>query len=203
MDVPKLVAQRKVYLESGFAYVSREKVSCIVEEQFRTSLSKSLTLAYKASLSMARDDRIDPLVRNLAKIAFRYGGTIATGTAVDGNINSESVVNLFTNYLTTVMGHSEPKLKPAGGNRMFVAVGTRKPNTADKTCPIAGRVHKSNTQKYTIYFDTQVMMQGCWDSVCQAQNKNVFYQIQDGKVVKIGWQPPPVLGQDTCKLVKQ
>lgn len=193
MDVPKLVAQRRVFLERGHAYVSRDNISCIVEEQFRSSLSKSLTLAYKASLSMARDERIDPLVRNLAKIAFRYGGTIATGTAVDGNINSESVVNLFNNYLTTVLGHTTPKMKPCGGNRMFASVGTRRPNEADRTCPIAGRVHKSNTQKYTIYFDTQVMMQGCWDSACQATNKHVFYQIQEGKVVKVGWTPPPVL----------
>jgi len=193
MDVPKLVAQRRVFLERGYAYVSRENVSCIVEEQFRSSLSKSLTLAYKASLSMSRDERIDPLVRNLAKIAFRYGGTIATGTAVDGNINSESVVNLFTNHLTTVLGHTTPKMKPAGGNRMYVNVGTSRPNEADRTCPIVGRIHKSNTQKYQIYFDTQVMMQGCWDGCCQATNKHVFYQIQEGKVVKVGWVPPPVL----------
>lgn len=43
---------------------------------------------------------------------------------------------------------------------MFMSTGTRKANERDRTCPIAERVHKSNTQKYTIFFDTQVMMQG-------------------------------------------
>jgi len=58
-------------------------------------------------------------------------------------------------------------------------------------CPIAGRVHKSNTQKYTIYIDTQVMQQGCWDSACQETGKHVYYQIQGNKVVNCGWNAPP------------
>merc|ERR1712008_444202 len=43
------------------------------------------------------------------------------------------------------------------------------------------------------FFDTQVMMQGCWDGECQATNRHVFYQIHEGKCVKVGWEPPPVL----------
>lgn len=195
-EVSNLVAKRKVFLGGGFAYVSRDKVSSIVLERFRASLSKSLTVACQKSELIERDVRIEPLVNNLAKIAFRYGGSLTTAsTGLDGAINSESVVSLFKNYLTTTMGHTEPKVKPVGGNKMFINVGTRKANERDRTCPIAGRVHKSNTQKYTVFFDTQVMMQGCWDGVCQATNRHVFYQIHEGKCVKVGWEPPPVLNQ--------
>jgi len=197
-EVSSLVAKRKVFLQGGFAYVSRDKVSSIVLERFRASLSKSLTMACQKSDMIERDGRIEPLVNNLAKIAFRYGGSlVSSSTGLDGAINSESVVSLFKNYLTTTMGHTEPKVKPVGGNKMFINVGTRKPNERDRTCPISGRVHKSNTQKYTVFFDTQVMMQGCWDGVCQATNRHVFYQIHEGKCLKVGWEPPPVLALQT------
>jgi len=200
-EVSNLVAKRKVFLQGGFAYVSRDKVSSIVLERFRASLSKSLTVACQKSELMERDGRIEPLVDNLAKIAFRYGGSLVTAsTGLDGAVNSESVIGIFKNYLTTTMGHTEPKVKPFGGNKMFVNVGTRKPNERDRTCPIAGRCHKSNTQKYTIFFDTQVMMQGCWDGVCQATNRHVFYQIHEGKCVKVGWEPPPVLALENKSL---
>jgi len=197
-EVSNLVSKRKVFLQNGFAYVSRDKVSSIVLEKFRASLSKSLTVACQKSDMIEGDGRIEPLVNNLAKIAFRYGGSLMkASTGLDGSVNSESVISLFKNYLTTTMGHTEPKVKAAGGNKMFINVGTRKPNERDRTCPIAGRVHKSNTQKYTIFFDTKVMMQGCWDGCCQATNKHVFYQIHEGKCVKVGWEPPQVLALET------
>lgn len=201
-EVVNLVARRKVFLQGGFAYVSGDKVSSIAVERFRASLSKSLCLVSKSELIHHDDDsRIAPLVSSLSKIAYRYGGTLggasSSSTTKDGAINSEMVVGLFKNYLTSVMGHTEPKVKPVGGNKMYVNVGTRKANEKDRTCPIAERVHKSNTQKYTIYFDTQVMMQSCWDGDCQAKNRHVFYQIHDGKCKKVGWEPPPVLAQES------
>mmetsp|Transcript_38852 Transcript_38852/g.39274 ORF Transcript_38852/g.39274 Transcript_38852/m.39274 type:complete len:226 (-) Transcript_38852:398-1075(-) len=186
-DVLQLVAKREVFLESGFAYVPRTRILSIVEGRFRASLSKSLTLAYQKSAMIEHDERIAPLVRTLGKIAFRYGGSTENGSE---NVDSKSVVHLFCDYLSNTMGHTEPKTKPVGASKMFVNVGTRKPNERDRTCPIAGRVHKSNTQKYTIFFDTKVMMQSCWDGVCQSTNKHVFYQIQDGRCIKVGWNPP-------------
>ena len=78
-------------------------------------------------------------------------------------------------------------MKHAGGDRYFLSVGTRKANERDRMCPIAGRIHKSNTQKYTVHCDNQVMVQGCWDSVCQQCNKNLYYQIQNKRIIKCGW----------------
>jgi len=194
MDVLQLVSRRGVYLEGGYAYVSRTKILSIVEGKFRTSLSKNLAHAYQMQFKWSSDTRIGSIVNRLSKVAFQYGGS--TGKAIgggNGTLNSHAVSQIFVDYLTSVMGHSDPKMKPAGVNKMFVSIGTRKPNTADKTCPIVNRVHKSNTQKYTIFFDTLVMEQSCWDGCCQATNKHVYYQIRDnGRCVKVGWNPPPL-----------
>jgi len=187
-EVTGLVARRDVYVEGGCAYVPHDKISVRIEERFRASLSKSLTAAFKRSATIERDARVAPLVKILGRVAFKYGGQ-AGPTA--GGADHETVVRTFTDYLSSI-GHTEPKTKPAGISKVFLTVGTRKPNEKDKTCPIAGRVHKSNTQKYTVFLDTHVMMQGCWDGECQATKRNVFYQIRDGKCHKVGWTPPPV-----------
>lgn len=198
MDVLQLVSRREVYLEGGYAYVSRTKILSIVEGKFRTSLSKNLAYAYQLQFKWSSDTRIGSIVNRLSKVAFQYGGSTTGNNAKiggggNGTLNSHAVSQIFVDYLTSVMGHSDPKMKPAGVNKMFVSIGTRRPNTADKTCPIANRIHKSNTQKYTIYFDTLVMEQSCWDGCCQALNKHVYYQIRDnGRCVKVGWNPPPL-----------
>lgn len=197
-EVVNLVARRKVFLCGGYAYVSADRVSAIACERFRTNLSYSLCLVSKSPI-LHKDDRIAPLVRNLSHVAYRFGGSLNGGgtSSSESAINSEIVVGVFKNYLTTVLGHSDPKIKPAGVSKMFINVGTRKPNERDRTCPIAGRLHKSNTQKYTVFFDTQVMMQGCWDADCIAKNKHVFYQIHEGQCQRVGWDPPPVLTMET------
>ena len=196
MDVLQLVSRREVYLEGGYAYVSRTKILSIVEGKFRTSLSKNLAHAYQMQFQWSSDNtRIGSIVNRLSKVAFQYGGSTTSNSngGSNGTLNSHAVSQIFVDYLTSVMGHSDPKMKPAGVNKMFVSIGTRRPNTADKTCPIANRIHKSNTQKYTIFFDTLVMQQSCWDGCCQATNKHVYYQIRDnGRCVKVGWNPPPL-----------
>ena len=183
MDVLPLVSKRKVYIEKGFAYVPRSQLATLIQGAFRAKLSKDLSIAYKSANLIQSDERIAPLVRNLGRIAYRMG---RAASAVD----SESVLSTFSNYLAEI-GHSQPKAKPAGQDRFYIAVGYRKANDKDRTCPIAGRIHKSNTQKYTVYCDTQVMMQGCWDGACQDTGKHVFYQIQGNKVVNCGWNAPP------------
>jgi hypothetical protein len=197
MDVLQLVSRREVYLEGGHAYVSRTKIISIVEGKFRTVLSKSLAHAYQMQFQWSSDARIGSIVHRLSKVAFQYGGSsIGPSSGISSNgavLHTHAVAQIFVDYLTGVMGHSDPKMKPSGVNKMFVSVGTKKPNTCDKTCPIANRVHKSNTQKYTIFFDTLVMEQSCWDGVCQATHKHVYYQIRDnGRCTRVGWNPPPL-----------
>jgi len=205
VDVMTLVAKREVYVEAGLAYVSRSKILSIVEGKFRTSLSRSLTHAYQMKFRWASDTRIASIVNKLSKVAFQYGGSTSTSLVGSGTLNNtlsnpQRVVQIFVDYLTTVMGHSDPKMKPAGVNKLYVSVGTKRPNCQDKTCPIANRIHKSNSQKYTIFFDTFVMEQGCWDGICQATGRHVYYQIQaDGRCRKVGWTPPPL---DTAMIAK-
>lgn len=206
VDVMTLVAKREVYVEAGLAYVSRSKILSIVEGKFRMSLSRSLTHAYQMKFRWASDTRIASIVNKLSKVAFQYGGSTSTSLvgrdgALHNNLSNPSrVVQIFVDYLTTVMGHSDPKMKPAGVNKLYVSVGTKRPNCQDKTCPIANRIHKSNSQKYTIFFDTFVMEQGCWDGICQATGRHVYYQIQaDGRCRKVGWTPPPL---DTTMIAK-
>ena len=197
MDVIQLVSRREVYLEGGHAYVSRTKILSIVEGKYRMSLSKSLAYASQMQFQWSSDTRIGSIVHRLSKVAFQYG-VGAAGPSNGAVLHTQAVAQIFVDYLTGVMGHSDPKMKPSGVNKMFVSVGTKKPNTCDKTCPIANRVHKSNTQKYTIFFDTLVMEQSCWDGVCQATHKHMYYQIRDnGRCTRVGWNPPPL---DTAML---
>mmetsp|Transcript_32956 Transcript_32956/g.49765 ORF Transcript_32956/g.49765 Transcript_32956/m.49765 type:complete len:376 (-) Transcript_32956:1305-2432(-) len=182
-QVPSLVASREVFMELGFAYVNRDKISSLIEGKFRSCLSKSLTLASVAH----RDDRVGPILQGLSRVGFRYG---FDENSTSRQNDAETVKSIFSDYLTATMGHSDLKFKPVGVSKMFISTGTRRPNERDRTCPIAGRVHKSNTQKYTIYFDTGVMMQGCWDGACQAEHRNIYYQIREGKCVHCGWDPP-------------
>mmetsp|Transcript_3798 Transcript_3798/g.5545 ORF Transcript_3798/g.5545 Transcript_3798/m.5545 type:complete len:376 (+) Transcript_3798:161-1288(+) len=182
-QVLTLVGSREVFMEKGFAYVNRDKISSLIEGKFRASLSKSLTLASTAHL----DDRVGPILQGLSRVGFRYG---FDENSTSRQNDAETVKSIFSDYLTTTMGHSDLKFKPVGVSKIFISTGTRRPNERDKTCPIAGRVHKSNTQKYTLYFDTGVMMQGCWDGACQALNRNIYYQIREGKCVRCGWNPP-------------
>lgn len=196
-DVVALVARRDVYLEAGHAYVSREKILSLVEGKFRASLARSLNRAYQTRHVLTSDPRIASIADGLSRVAFRYGGS-AGGGGGGGAADAAGTVQAFSDYLKTILGHSDPlKFKPCGPNKLFVSTGSKKANERDRTCPIAGRVHKSNTQKYTIYFDTMVMEQSCWDGVCQATCRHVYYQLQPGpdgapRCVKVGWTPPPL-----------
>jgi len=138
----------------------------IIERRYRVSLSKSLTLASQKVTKVEEDNRIIPITRMLSKVGFRYGTTDISRQVDDNGKSPESVVNIFCDFLTSTLGHSNPEKKMMGASKMFVSVGTRKTIGRDRTCPITGWGHRNNTQKYTIYFDTKVLMQGCWNGVC-------------------------------------
>lgn len=72
--VPDLVASRRVYLSKGFAYVSRDQVSSLVVQPFRSMLSKALVrLSRDWNGFLAKDeaDRLGPLVQGISQ---RYLG---------------------------------------------------------------------------------------------------------------------------------
>ena len=100
-------------------------------------LSKQLSVAYKSMGQILQDERIAPLVRNLGRIAFRLG-------QASNNVDAESVMQTFTNFLLALATHSP---KPAGSDRFFLSTGTRKPNERDRHVPSLGAfirvIHRS------------------------------------------------------------
>ena len=75
----------------------------------------------------------------LGRAAFRYeAGGVSDGAA---DI-SRAVMETFVQYLTTTMGHGDPKTKTTGVSKMYVSVGTRRMTERDNMCPLANPVHK-------------------------------------------------------------
>jgi DNA primase large subunit len=62
-----MVRSRRVLVRSGYAYVPRDKLVDLVGGQFRTRLSKSMTVANARLAVVLRDARIAPLLRNLSR----------------------------------------------------------------------------------------------------------------------------------------
>lgn len=70
-EVLDLVSKRKVYLEDGFAYVSRDDMISIVMTYYRSHLSHSLAVTARALPHLEEDDRLLPMLCGLSK---RYLG---------------------------------------------------------------------------------------------------------------------------------
>lgn len=73
-EVADLVASRRVFVKSGYAYVSREQIGSLVLAPFRTQLSKNLVLLsrqWNAFCGGEEKERLAPLVAGLSE---RYLG---------------------------------------------------------------------------------------------------------------------------------
>ncbi|EQC39871.1 hypothetical protein, variant [Saprolegnia diclina VS20] len=82
-----LIGQRKVFLKAGTAYVPFEHLVTILFARFRSTLSKHLAVAFRKfnGSAAARDDRLMPVLKNLAKhhIGPDYGSApVASGNAI-------------------------------------------------------------------------------------------------------------------------
>ncbi|EFN53581.1 hypothetical protein CHLNCDRAFT_8099, partial [Chlorella variabilis] len=82
-QVPDLVASRRVYLQAGFAYVSRDQMSSLVIQPFRAALSKALTVTarrWEVVVAPGEADRLAPMVQSLSR---RYLGPDFSNREVD------------------------------------------------------------------------------------------------------------------------
>lgn len=73
-QVPDLVAGRRVYLQAGFAFVSKDQMSSLVVQPFRAALSKALVVTarrWAAVVAPEEADRLTPVVESLSQ---RYLG---------------------------------------------------------------------------------------------------------------------------------
>lgn len=84
-EVADLVATRRVYVQDGFAYVSRDQIGSLVLAPFRSYLSKNLALLsrqWNAFCSGEEKDRLVPLVAGLSE---RYLGPDYTSVRKGSN----------------------------------------------------------------------------------------------------------------------
>lgn len=73
-QVPDLVASRKVFINKGWAFVSKDQLSSLVGAPFRSALSKALVITarrWATTVAPAEADRLAPIVESLSQ---RYLG---------------------------------------------------------------------------------------------------------------------------------
>ena len=88
----ELVRDRRVYLQDGWAYISRANLVHIVLSQYRASLSHALATAFRflqsAASPAASDERIAPLLTSLAKQSL---GPQYKAVSVEGQVSKEQL----------------------------------------------------------------------------------------------------------------
>ncbi|KAJ8013747.1 hypothetical protein DPEC_G00033000 [Dallia pectoralis] len=65
-DALDLVRTRKVYLKDGFVYIPHFEIVTIVQNDFRTRLSKALALTARSLPAVQSDERLQPLLNHLS-----------------------------------------------------------------------------------------------------------------------------------------
>ncbi|ETV98489.1 hypothetical protein H310_08627 [Aphanomyces invadans] len=88
-----LIGSRKVYLQGGVAYVPFEHLVSILYARFRSSLSKQLAVAFRkfGGSAAARDDRLMPVLKNLAK--HHIGPDYSSAPVASGNTITAAMVD--------------------------------------------------------------------------------------------------------------
>ena len=66
-DVLNLVARRSTFLRGGYAYIYRDDLISVVQNNYRQHLSKELTKAYRAEAMIRKDERISAILNGLAR----------------------------------------------------------------------------------------------------------------------------------------
>lgn len=85
----ELVAQRKVFVQKGFAYVPVTDLVSLLVGEFRARLSKSLVATAKILPRMEDDERLMPIITSIGK---QYIGSDYTPRCqTDGQITADNV----------------------------------------------------------------------------------------------------------------
>ncbi|KAI3424068.1 hypothetical protein D9Q98_009431 [Chlorella vulgaris] len=93
-QVPDLVASRRVYLQAGYAYVSKDQMSSLVVQPFRSALSKALVLTarrWAAVVAPAEADRLAPVVESLSQRYLGPDYSDAEKRGVAGTITARDI----------------------------------------------------------------------------------------------------------------
>ncbi|KAJ7524492.1 hypothetical protein O6H91_17G007600 [Diphasiastrum complanatum] len=111
-EVPDLVANRKILLGGGHAFVPREQqLALLVVGQFRTRLSKALVLTNRKWTSVCAEDEKDRLAPIVESLSTRYLGADYTQPDSKRDISSKDLDNLAKTSFPLCMHHLFKKLR--------------------------------------------------------------------------------------------
>jgi len=103
-----LLTNRKVYMKKGFAYVSSADLLSLLAAQFRVNLNRSLALTARALPKMEEDERLLPILENMAK-QHALNSEYENSTKKTGDVSAEDVSKL-TQHMPLCMKHLHAKL---------------------------------------------------------------------------------------------
>ncbi|CAN0907619.1 Probable DNA primase large subunit [Linum grandiflorum] len=110
-EVPELVAGRRVFLRLGYAYVAMSQVVSLVATQFRSLLSKALTLTNRKWISSIREQERDRLTPIVEALSTSYLGPDYSQGRELGDISLKDIDIVAKSSFPLCMSHLFDKLR--------------------------------------------------------------------------------------------
>lgn len=93
--VPELVAQRRVFMKAGMAYVPVSMQGSFFETEFRERLEKALELTARALPSLDEDDRLIPILNHLSLGFSSIDSAATTAPTSIGELRADQIDSLL------------------------------------------------------------------------------------------------------------
>ncbi|CAN1184238.1 Probable DNA primase large subunit [Linum perenne] len=110
-QVPELVAGRRVFLSKGYAYVAMNQVVSLVATQFRSLISKALTLTNRKWISSIREQERDRLTPIVEALSTSYLGPDYSQASELGDISLKDIDIMAKSSFPLCMSHLFDKLR--------------------------------------------------------------------------------------------
>ncbi|PIN08357.1 Eukaryotic-type DNA primase, large subunit [Handroanthus impetiginosus] len=110
-QVPDLVANRRVFILKGYAYVAMNQVVSLVMTQYRSYLSKALVLTNRKWTSMIREQEKDRLTPIVEALSTSYLGPDYSQPKEYGEISLKDIDHVAKNSFPLCMRHLFEKLR--------------------------------------------------------------------------------------------
>jgi DNA primase large subunit len=108
-DVVDLVAQRRVLLQKGNAFVPSSQLSSIVVGRFRSALSKALAVTHKAMPAVESEEQYGAFLKSIGTMYF--GPSYSSGASEHGTIDINDLDMLAQRSFPLCMQHMHKKLR--------------------------------------------------------------------------------------------
>lgn len=116
-QVPDLVATRKVYIQEGWAYVSKDQLSSLVGAPFRAKMSKALVITarrWAATVAPSEADRLAPIVESLSQRYLGVDYTDPEKRGVLGTVTATDIPTLSRQSFPLCMQNMYAALRESG-----------------------------------------------------------------------------------------